>query len=262
MKVGVITGSGTDTLPGLAPSAQQTVATPYGTVEVTEGLLGGVATVHLSRHGTGHARLSNHVTHRANLAALLACRVDAVVAVTICGAVDPAVEPGSLVVFDDLYFPSNRLPDGSLCTWYDEPGGADRGHWIVDRPFSAPLRTALVAAARACGETVVDGGCYGHVDGPRFNTRTEVAALAAAGVTAISQTGGPETVLAGEAELPFALLGFVTDRAAGVGETTEPVDALLARMAASGPVIANVLNHALPTLTTAAPAGSVYRFTP
>jgi len=32
-------------------------------------------------------------------------------------------------------------------------------------------------------------------------------------VTVVSQTGGPETVLCGELELPFALIGFVTDYA-------------------------------------------------
>jgi 5'-methylthioadenosine phosphorylase len=51
-------------------------------------------------------------------------------------------------------------------------------------------------------------GCYGHVEGPRFNTRTEIAALAAAGVVAVSQTAGPEVVLAAEAELPMALVGI------------------------------------------------------
>ncbi len=48
-----------------------------------------------------------------------------------------------------------------------------------------------------------DGGCYGHVDGPRFNTRAEIRGLATCGVTAVSQTAGPETTLAGEAEIPL-----------------------------------------------------------
>ena len=61
-----------------------------------------------------------------------------------------------------------------------------------------------------------DGGCYGHVDGPRFNTRTEIAHARGGGVTAVSQTAGPETVLAGEAEIPYALLGYATDYANGV----------------------------------------------
>ena len=36
------------------------------------------------------------------------------------------------------------------------------------------------------------------------------------GVTVVSQTAGPETVLAGEAEIPYALLGYATDYANGV----------------------------------------------
>ena len=67
-----------------------------------------------------------------------------------------------------------------------------------------------------------DGGCYGHVDGPRFNTRAEIRGLAACGVTAVSQTAGPETVLCGEAELPYALLGFLTDYANGVKRRGDP----------------------------------------
>ena len=72
-----------------------------------------------------------------------------------------------------------------------------------------------------------DGGCYGHVDGPRFNTRAEIRGLAAAGVTAVSQTAGPETVLCGEAELPYALLGFLTDYANGVKDEATPVETLV-----------------------------------
>ena len=68
--------------------------------------------LHISRHGAGHPRLSNHVTHRANIAALKALGATGVLAVTVCGAVDPVAELGSLVCFDDLHFLANRLPDG------------------------------------------------------------------------------------------------------------------------------------------------------
>ena len=84
------------------------------------------------------------------------------------------------------------------------------------------MRAGLVAGARSAGLEVRDGGTYGHVDGPRLNTVSEIAQLAAAGVAAVSQTGGPETVLAGEARLPFALVGFVTDHANGVTEELTP----------------------------------------
>jgi 5'-methylthioadenosine phosphorylase len=262
VRVGLISGSGSEEWPGLDNPERRTVTTQYGQAEITDGVIAGVPVVHLSRHGAGHARLSNHVQHRANLAALLDAEIDCLVSLTLCGAVNPAVPPGSLIVFDDLYFPGNRLPDGRLCTWHDEPGAAGRGHWIADAPYSEPLRRALLAAARRTGHQVASSGCYGHVAGPRFNTRTEVAALAQLGVAAISQTAGPEVVLAGEAELPMALLGFVTDYATGVAEHPESVEALHERLQASGAAFAAVIEQALPTLHELSPAGIVYRFEP
>src|SRR5207244_7797653 len=121
----------------------------------------------------------------------------------------------------------------------------------IGPPFSEPLREGLAAAAVEAGLTVRDGGCYGHVDGPRFNTRTEIAALRAAGVTAVSQTGGPETVLCGEAELPYALMGYATDYANGVSEAATPVEELLRLIGASKDVFRSVLSHALRGLAAA-----------
>ena len=122
------------------------------------------------------------------------------------------------------------------------------------------LRRALLEGAAKAGVHVRDGGTYGHVDGPRFNTRAEIRSLAAAGVTAVSQTAGPETVLSGEAELPYALLGFLTDYANGVTEEATPVDTLIAMMAASTDVFARVLAAAVPRVSDPRPPGIVYRF--
>src|SRR3954447_9208255 len=179
MRLGIITGSGTYALPDFEAAASREVDTPFGPARLTEGRFAGVDVVHVSRHGEGHARLSSQVAHRANVSALKAAGVDGVLAVTVCGACDLGVELGSLIVFDDLHFLSNRLPDGELCTLHDEPGRAGRGHWISDRPSSQPLRAALLAGARTVGHPVRDGGCYGHVDGPRFNTRAEIRSLVA-----------------------------------------------------------------------------------
>jgi len=261
MRVGVLTGTGTYALDesGAAP---ERVATPYGEALVTRGEAEGVEVLHISRHEEGHKRLSNQVAHRANVAALKELGADAVLAVTVCGAVDLTVPLGSLIVFDDLHFLTNRLADGSLCTFHDTPAVPGRGHWIFESPFSAPLRTALVEACVEAGVPARDGGCYGHVDGPRFNTRAEIRSLAAAGVTAVSQTAGPETVLCGEAELPYALLGYATDYANGVSEEATPVEELLRLIGASKDVFRSVLGRALPRVAAAelAPTGVMYRF--
>ncbi len=262
MAIGVITGSGTYALPGFADAVAEDVRTPWGTVAISRGEVGAVEILHVSRHGAGHRRLSNHVEHRANVAALAQSGARAAIGLTVCGAVDPGVELGSLICFDDLHFPSNRLPDGRLCTFYDEPGDPRRGHWIFDRPYSAPLREALITGAAAEGLGLVASGCYGHVDGPRFNTRAEIRALSACGVTAVSQTGGPETVLAGEAELPFALVGYATDHANGVKPEPTPVSRLLELIGASTESFSRLLATALTRIdeSALAPAGVVYRF--
>jgi purine nucleoside phosphorylase len=260
--VGIITGSGTYALPDFEDAGAERIDTPWGAADLTRGRLAGVDVLHLSRHGDGHVRLSNHVNHRANIAALEQAGCTAVVGCTACGAVDGDIPLGSLVVFDDLHFLTNRLPDGTICSFYEEEGDPKRGHWIYEGPFCEPLRGALVAAARAADVEVRDGGCYGHVDGPRFNTRTEIAQLSGAGVVAVSQTAGPETVLCGEAELPYALIGFATDYANGVKAQVTPVEELTRLMGESQSRFAAVLSAALPTLeaTELPPAGVVYRF--
>src|SRR3954466_10544846 len=164
MAIGILTGSGTYALRGCEGGGPEPVDTAWGEALVSRGEWAGVEVLHISRHGAGHPRLSNHVTHRANIAAFRELGASGVLAVTVCGAVDPAVELGSLVCFDDLHFLSNRLPDGSLCTFFVEPGASQRGHWIYESPFSATLRSALLEGAADAGVPVLDGGCYGHVD--------------------------------------------------------------------------------------------------
>jgi purine nucleoside phosphorylase len=265
MPIAIVTGSGTHSLPGLAAAEPFEVETPFGPVAASRGELAGVEVIHVSRHGPGHRRLSNQVNHRANIWALRDLDATAVIGCTACGAVDASLSLGSLVVFDDLHFSSNRLPDGSLCTFFVVPGDPARGHWILHGgPFSDGVREALVAAAAEAGHPARDGGAYGHVDGPRFNTPTEIAQLAACGVVAVSQTGGPETVLCGELELPFALIGFVTDYANEVvpGEPT-PIATLTELMGASPSVFAAVLSAAVVRLAAAdpppQPGGTMFR---
>jgi 5'-methylthioadenosine phosphorylase len=265
MRVAIITGSGAYALPGIEGAGDpELVETRFGSAPVTHGTLAGVDVLHVSRHRPGHELLSSQVTHQANIAALKQRGADAILSVTVCGALDGALPLGSLVVFDDLHFLANRLPDGSICSLFTEPGEPGRGHWIYDRPFSEPLRQALLEGARECDLHVRDGGCYGHVDGPRFNTRSEIRMLQNAGVTAVSQTGGPETVLAGEAEIPYALMGYATDYANGVGTSPTPVEELIRLIGVSGETLARTLTAAVSKIDAEAlePVGTFFRFDP
>jgi purine nucleoside phosphorylase len=248
MRIGILTGSGTYSLAALQDGERSLAETRFGDVQLTVGRMGEAEVIHISRHGEGHSRLSSHVNHRANVLAFKQMGVEAVIGVTVCGAVDRSIELGSMVVFDDLYFPSNRLPDGSLCSLHSEPVMAGRGHWIYELPFCETVRQALLKGSVAAGFTARDGGCYGHVDGPRFNTRSEIRMLANCGVSAVSQTAGAETVLCGEAELPYGLIGYATDYANGVLTTPTSVAELTRLMSGSTSVLSAVLEACLPLL--------------
>ena len=75
-----------------------------------------------------------------------------------------------------------------------------------------PRLSALVAdAAEAAGAPVTRGGTYVAIEGPQFSTRAESRMYRAWGGDVIGMTGMPEAKLAREAELPYALIGMVTD---------------------------------------------------
>ena len=81
-------------------------------------------------------------------------------------------------------------------------------------------------------------------------------------MTVVSQTAGPETVLAGEAEIPYALIGYATDYANGVKAESTPVEELIRLITASGETFANTLAAAVPKIDPDAlePVGTFYRF--
>ncbi len=260
--IGFITGSGFYRL-AAGDVRRQGVETPFGTVEIEAVTLAGHRCLGLARHGDAHARLSSQVRHRANLWALREAGAEAVVASTAVGVLDTALPLGVPLVFDDLFFPANRLPGGEPATFFTESGDPERGHWIPRAPFSPFLRRVLVEAAPRCALRAVDGGCYGHVDGPRFNTRAEVAWLRAAGVAAVSQTCGPEAVLAGELEMPYALVGYGVNLAPGPGVAETPPQELAALLDRHREVVGRLFEAFLEALPAGArpplDTGTLYR---
>lgn len=261
MTLGII--GGTNAAFDFAWSGDVVVETPYGEVVTAEGRVpaSGSEVRFVRRHGMGHTHLSSAVAHRANVWALRETGCSAILGTTVCGIVDPDQPLASAIVFDDLFFPDNRLPDGSPCTFYSEPGDPARGHYIFGQPFSPCMRAALLAAAAEAGTPARDGGTYAYSLGPRFNTRLEIAFMRAAGAIAVSQTAGPEAVLAGELELPYALLGFGVDYANGVKPEPTPVEVLDANVAASRQVFGVIVAAAAAALDTCTfDTGFVYRF--
>lgn len=227
--IGVITGSGIYELPG--DHETHLVENAFGETKVAVMRVGPWTVGSISRHQSGHYHLSHTIPYQANLTALKQLGARAVLATTAVGAVDPDIALGRPILFDDLFFPANILPNGEACTIFTLPGDPERGHLIWIEPFAPRLRRKLELAAGELGLEVAPAGIYGHTNGPRFETRAEIRWLGAAGVTAVSQTCGPEVVLAGELGIAYGLVGFPVNYATGVAEpeTSEVLGRLLAR---------------------------------
>ena len=231
-EIGFITGTGLYALEGGNVQGLE-VTSGFGHAVVSLMELGGKKVAHIARHGAGHRLLPNMINYRANMWAMMDMGVRLVVGTTVCGILRPEVPLGRLILFDDLFFPENRLPDGSACTMYTEPGDPRRGHFI-GQPFSPGVRELIRSSAEALGGGMVDGGVYAQVSGPRFNTPAEIRFLQGVGVLAISQTAAAEAVLAAELEIPYALVGFGVDYAAGVKEPPTAPEELRANLEAAG----------------------------
>lgn len=209
MKLGIILGSNSDIPPDLA--LQETILeTPYGAVPLWQSDPTAPTQIAvLLRHGVGHALLPHLVNYKGNFIALQAWGAEAIVSFTVVGVLDHQLPLARPILFEDVFFPSNQLPDGSACSLFDQPKQPGRGHFLVDKPLSPGLRQHLAQIL----PTPIPQGIYGHAFGPRFSTPIELIYLKGLGLSAISQTSGPEFVLAGELGLPYALVGFGVDYA-------------------------------------------------
>jgi 5'-methylthioadenosine phosphorylase len=78
-------------------------------------------------------------------------------------------------------------------------------------PVCPRLAGVAVAAAARAGADVTEGGTYVAIEGPQFGTRAKSHMYRGWGADIIGMTAMPEAKLAREAELPYALVGMVTD---------------------------------------------------
>ncbi len=216
--IAYLSGSGFYDHPALQP---ETVSTSLGEVTLLKGELAGAPALMLPRHGSGHRNLPHHIPHRANLLALKEAGASAVISLSVCGILDASWPLAKPMITNDLFFPDNRLGDGSVCSMFQEPGEAGRGHLLAGTLFNSGLRGLL---NEHIGETLE--GCYAHVPGPRFNSVSEIRFLQQFGCQFLSQTCGPEAVLANELELPYAMVAFGIDYANGVKDQPTPVEVL------------------------------------
>ena len=214
--IAIIGGSGLTNLDTLSITRREVMRTPYGEPSgaLTFGRLDGHEVVFLARHGYGHTIAPHEINYRANLWALKNAGVTRVIAVASVGGIRDYFGPGTLVVPDQII----DYTYGRQHTIYEGPD-APVTHIDFTWPYAKAVRTLLLEAARAAGETVHDGGVYGTMQGPRLESAAEITRLERDGCDLVGMTGMPEAALARELGLDYACLAVVVNHSAGKGDS-------------------------------------------
>ena len=239
----VIGGSGLYNFPGLENATRHAVNTPYGPAsgDVVVGTFAGKRIAFLARHGESHTLPPHRVNYRANVWALHSLGARRVIGVNAVGGIRADMGPRVIVVPDQLIdYTHGRYT--SFC----DVDGAEVKHIDFSEPYTESLRRQLLAGARAAGVAAIDGGCYGATQGPRLETRAEIARMKRDGCDLVGMTGMPEAVLARELGLDYACLALVANFAAGCGEEAEiSIEEIFAHLAAATAEVPRILGHLL-----------------
>jgi 5'-methylthioinosine phosphorylase len=212
ISLAIIGGTGLYAFPGLTDMERREVDTRWGmpTAPIVTCTISGKRVAFLARHGEAHSFAPHRINYRANIAALHELGVGRIVGVNAVGGIRADMGPRALVIPDQLIDYTCGRPS-SFC----DCEGEDVLHIDFSEPYSASLRGELLAAARAAGVEVVDGGCYAATQGPRLETNAEIERLRRDGCDLVGMTGMPEAALARELGMEYACLALVANWAAG-----------------------------------------------
>ncbi|MCL5074352.1 MAG: MTAP family purine nucleoside phosphorylase [Chloroflexi bacterium] len=231
MKIGIIGGTGLYDPAMLEDRQERIINTPFGKAHVFQGRCRGRETVFLPRHGVGHTLLPAQVNYRANLMALKKLGVDRVLGVSAVGSLNSQMQPGHLVVCDQLVdFSKNRVQTFGL------------GHVDVTEPYCSEMRQAVQQGAAKVEDIIIHPlGTYVCFEGPRYETAAEIRMLQRLGMDVVGQTNIPEAPLARELGLCYGLLALVTNMGAGLTQTRPSHEAHREMMRRSLPKLQEVI---------------------
>ena len=243
--IGIIGGSGLYDVEGIEGGEWVNVASPWGEPSdaIFTGRMGHARVSFLPRHGRGHRISPSQLNSRANIDCLKRLGVTDVLAVSSVGGLTEERAPGTFSVADQFIDRTKGRPS----SFY---GSGMVAHVSMADPVCPRLSHLAAEAARAAGAETHKGGTYLAMEGPQFSTRAESHLYRSWGCHIIGMTAMPEAKLAREAELPYALVGMVTDydcwREEEAAVDVAQVIAQLSSNAAKARAMVTTLLHALP----------------
>ncbi len=206
VKIAFIGGSGLYAVDGLSDAQEHVIDTPFGKPSdaITVAGLDGVRIAFLPRHGKGHRLLPTEVPSRANIAALKSLGVEKIVSFSAVGSLREKYAPRHFVVPHQLIDRTRHRPD----TFF---GDGIVGHVAFADPFANKLADLAFDAIGELDVTAHKGGTLVCMEGPLFSTRAESELYRSWDADLINMSAVPESKLAREAGIEYALVCMVTD---------------------------------------------------
>lgn len=216
----IIGGTGLTQLSNLEITHRQVMRTPFGEPSgaLTFGIINQHEVMFIARHGYGHTIPPHLVNYRANMWALQEQGATRAVSVASVGGIRPGLVPGMIVVPDQIL----DYTHGRANTYFDSREKPVT-HIDFTHPYSLPLRSQILEAARLSKEKFLDGGVYAATQGPRLETAAEINRYERDGADMVGMTGMPEAALARELGLSYAAIAVVVNHAAGRGDSRDSV---------------------------------------
>ena len=226
--IGIIGGSGLYEIDALEDAQWIAVDTPWGppSDDLLTGRIEGFRFVFLPRHGRGHCIGPSQLNHRANVDAMKRAGCTDLIAISAIGSLREELAPGCFVVID-------QFVDRTFARESSFFGPGLVAHVSMADPVCPRLSALVADAAEAAGAAVTRTGTYVAIEGPQFSTRAESELYRQWRCDVIGMTAMPEARLAREAELPYALIGMVTDYDCWRGGEAVDVAQIVARLDAN-----------------------------
>jgi 5'-methylthioinosine phosphorylase len=159
------------------------------------------------------------VNYRANLWALREHGASRIISVATVGGIRADLKPGVIVVPDQII----DYTHGRDATFFE---ARDKPFSNTDftLPYSASLRNQILRSAKSAKQPCIDGGVYAATQGPRLDSIAEINRYERDGADMVGMTGMPETALAKELELDYAIIAVVANYAAGRGDSAAGIN--------------------------------------
>jgi 5'-methylthioadenosine phosphorylase len=206
VQLGFIGGTGLYEIDGVEILDRVDFDTPFGNTSdaIVIARYGEHRAAFLPRHGRGHRLLPSEIPVKANIWALKKIGVERIIAVSAVGSLKEEIRPRDLVIPSQIIDRTKNRPSSFF-------GNGIVGHLGFADPFCGDLSGLLFETVQELGFNVHRNETYVCMEGPIFSTRAESNLYRSWGGGVIGMTAIPESKLAREAEMCYALLALSTD---------------------------------------------------